>query len=41
MRRTLIALFCAMVTVVGVVSPAGADVGEPEGVGLHDPSTGI
>jgi uncharacterized protein YdeI (BOF family) len=40
MRRSVIVIVALAAMLVGVVAPAGADTGKPEGVGLHDPSTG-
>ncbi|MGI9667291.1 MAG: hypothetical protein ACR2N2_09340 [Acidimicrobiia bacterium] len=41
MRRLVVTALCTAAMFVGVIAPAAADVGEPEGVGLHDPTTGI
>jgi uncharacterized protein YdeI (BOF family) len=40
MRRSVVLLVAVAAMLVGVIAPAGADTGKPEGVGLHDVSTG-
>ncbi|MGI9666398.1 MAG: hypothetical protein ACR2N2_04745 [Acidimicrobiia bacterium] len=41
MRRVSVVMMVAVAMVLTVLAPAGADTGKPEGVGLHDPTTGI